>query len=51
MEKIEPSVLAMASTEGSKDILGALAANQDAASLVICQNLNSLKMELKASAR
>lgn len=33
MEKIEPAVLAMASTEGSKDILGALAANQDAASL------------------
>lgn len=33
MEKIEPAVLAMASTEGSKDILGALAANQGAASL------------------
>ena len=33
MEKIDPVVLAMASTEGSKDILGALAANQNAASL------------------
>lgn len=33
MEKIDPAVLAMASTEGSKDILGALAANQNAASL------------------
>ena len=33
MEKVEPAVLALASTEGSKDILGALAANQNAASL------------------
>lgn len=33
MEKINPSIVAMASTEGSKDILGALAANQKAASL------------------
>ena len=33
MEKVEPAVLAMASTEGTKDILGALAANQGAASL------------------
>lgn len=33
MEKIEPAILAMASTEGSKDILGALAANQKTASL------------------
>lgn len=33
MEKVEPAVLAMASTEGSKDILGALAANQNAAPL------------------
>ena len=33
MEKIDPIVLAMASTEGTKDILGALAANQNAASL------------------
>jgi len=33
MEKIKPDVLAFASTEGSKDILGALAANMDAAAL------------------
>lgn len=33
MKNLEPAVLAMASTEGSKDILGALAANQNAASL------------------
>lgn len=33
MEKINPAIVAMASTEGSKDILGALAANQKAASL------------------
>lgn len=33
MEKIDPAVVAMASTEGSKDILGALAANKKAASL------------------
>ncbi|MEX0944538.1 MAG: electron transfer flavoprotein subunit alpha/FixB family protein [Balneolaceae bacterium] len=33
MEKISPKVLAFASTESSKDILGALAANQNAASL------------------
>ncbi|WP_340103820.1 electron transfer flavoprotein subunit alpha/FixB family protein [Rhodohalobacter sp. 8-1] len=33
MEKIDPAIVAMASTEGSKDILGALAANQKAASL------------------
>lgn len=33
MERVEPAVLAMASTEGTKDILGALAANQGAASL------------------
>ena len=33
MDKIDPIVLAMASTEGTKDILGALAANQKAASL------------------
>jgi electron transfer flavoprotein alpha subunit len=33
MEKVDPAVVAMASTEGSKDILGALAANQKAASL------------------
>ena len=33
VEKIKPRVVAFASTEGSKDILGALAANQKAASL------------------
>ena len=33
MKKIKPDVLAFASTEGSKDILGALAANMDAAAL------------------
>lgn len=33
IEKIDPAVVAFASTEGSKDILGALAANQKAASL------------------
>lgn len=33
MEKISPSVLAFASTEGSKDLLGALAASQKAAAL------------------
>lgn len=33
IEKIDPSIVAFASTEGSKDILGALAANQKAASL------------------
>ncbi len=33
MEKIKPAVFAFASTESSKDILGALAANQNAASL------------------
>ena len=33
MEKISPEVLAFASTESSKDILGALAANRKAASL------------------
>lgn len=33
IEKISPSVVAFASTEGSKDILGALAAAQNAASL------------------
>jgi len=33
VEKIKPRVFAFASTEGSKDILGALAANQKAASL------------------
>ena len=33
MDKINPDVLAFASTEGSKDILGALAANRDAAAL------------------
>ena len=32
-EKVKPSVFAFASTEGSKDILGALAANKNAASL------------------
>jgi len=33
IEKINPSVVAFASTEGAKDILGALAANQHTASL------------------
>jgi len=33
MDKIEPSVVAFASTESSKDILGALAAGQNAAAL------------------
>lgn len=33
IEKTDPSVVAFASTEGSKDILGALAANQKTASL------------------
>ncbi|MGF1671229.1 MAG: electron transfer flavoprotein subunit alpha/FixB family protein [Balneolaceae bacterium] len=33
MEQIKPKIMAFASTEGTKDILGALAANQDAASL------------------
>ncbi len=33
METVNPSVFAMASTEGTKDILGALAANQNAAVL------------------
>lgn len=33
IDEIKPNVLAFASTEGSKDILGALAANQDAAAL------------------
>lgn len=33
MDKIDPIVLAMASTEGAKDIIGALAANRQAASL------------------
>lgn len=33
VDEIKPNVLAFASTEGSKDILGALAANQDAAAL------------------
>jgi electron transfer flavoprotein alpha subunit len=33
IEKASPSVVAFASTEGSKDILGALAANQNTASL------------------
>ena len=33
VDEIEPVVLAFASTEGSKDVLGALAANKDAASL------------------
>lgn len=33
IEKIDPAVVAFASTEGSKDILGALAANQKTASL------------------
>ena len=33
MDEINPNVLAFASTEGSKDILGALAANQNAAAL------------------
>ena len=33
VEEVEPNLLAFASTEGSKDILGALAANQDAAAL------------------
>ena len=33
LDKIKPNILAFASTEGSKDILGALAANQNAAAL------------------
>jgi electron transfer flavoprotein alpha subunit len=33
MDQIKPNVLAFASTESSKDVLGALAANQDAAAL------------------
>lgn len=33
MDKVKPKVMAFASTEGSKDILGALAANRDAPSL------------------
>lgn len=33
VDQIKPNLLAFASTEGSKDILGALAANQDAAAL------------------
>jgi len=48
VDEIKPNVLAFASTEGSKDILGALAANQDAAALADVSEFNLTDNGVKA---
>jgi len=48
MEKANPSVFAFASTEGTKDILGALAANQNAAVLPDVSSFELIEGGIKA---
>ena len=48
MDQINPNVLAFASTESSKDILGALAANQDAAALADVSEFDLTDNSVKA---
>lgn len=48
MEKASPSVFAFASTEGTKDILGALAANQNAAVLSDVSSFELIDSGIKA---
>jgi electron transfer flavoprotein alpha subunit len=48
LDQINPNVLAFASTEGSKDILGALAANQDAAALADVSEFDLTENGVKA---
>lgn len=48
VDEINPNVLAFASTEGSKDILGALAANQNAAALADVSEFDLTENGVKA---